>query len=147
MFLKLFIFYRCRNFSPAAGCFLQHQCIPWVFWAGLEWPIPGHEVMRQLLLLSQVPKTAKHTLLVDSFLWVHLLIVRTLPTDTTNWSGVLMEWMEAVTHLASSLLEARTVTSSCMIQQRSWLERVMWSLLRVTSTRDQWELWTSTHFR
>lgn len=44
----------CRNVGPAAGCFLQHQCIPGILRAGFERPISGHEVMRQLLVLSQV---------------------------------------------------------------------------------------------
>lgn len=137
----------CRNFSPAAGCLLQHQCLPGIFWAGLEWTISGHEVMWQLLLPPQVFKSANCTAVVDIFPRAHLFIACTLSTDTTNWSGDLMEWIQAATHLASLLPEVRMATSSYTIQRRSWLERVMWSSLRVTSTRGQWELLTSTHFR
>lgn len=84
---------------------------------------------------------------VDFLPSVPLLITQLPPTDTTNWSGAHMEWMTAVTRLESSSQEARTATSSFMTLLRSWLEGVMWSLLRVTGTRDQWELWTSTPFK
>lgn len=84
---------------------------------------------------------------VDFLPSVPLLITQLPPTDTTNWSGAHKEWMTAVTRLESSSQEARTATSSFMTLLRSWLEGVMWSLLRVTGTRDQWELWTSTPFK
>lgn len=143
--LKVPVHSFCRNISPAAGCLLQHQCLPGVFRARLYWTMSGHEVMWQLLLLSQVLKTADCAHVVDFLPRVQLFITHTLPTDTTNWSGVHMEWIPTVTHLGSLLQEARTAMSSCMILQRSWLERATWSLLRVTSTQGQWELSTSTH--
>lgn len=50
----------CRNISPAAGCLLQHQCLPGVFRTRSGWAISGHEVMWQLLLHSQVLETADY---------------------------------------------------------------------------------------
>lgn len=121
----------CRNISPAAGCLLQHQCLPGVFRAGPDWAVSGHEVMWQLLLCSQVLKAADCHHVVDLFpssaAVHHTFFVLSLPADITNWSGVRMGWTAKVTRRGFLLQEARTATSSCTTPQRSWQERAMWS--------------------
>ena len=58
-----------RDLRTAAGCLLQHQCLPGDLWVGLGRYVSGHEVLWHLLVLSQVGRQAtdiqggNHTLL------------------------------------------------------------------------------------
>lgn len=83
--------------------------------------------MWQLLLHSQVLKAALMLLLIvfPMSAAVHHKLLLSPSTDTTNWSGVRMEWTAELTRPAFSSQEARTATSSCTTPQRSWLERAM----------------------
>lgn len=135
-----------RNISPAAGCLLQHQCLPGAFRAGLSWSHTGHETMWPLLLLAQVDR-AVNCHQSSSFPAAGHDMFSSWHTGTTNWCGVPTEWTPRVTRPASSSQAVRMATSSCTTLQRSLLERVTSSSQRVTGTPGQWELSTSTPSR
>lgn len=59
----------CRNISSAAGCFLQHKCLPGVFWARLYGTMSGNEVLWHLLLFPQVWKNKTLTACILLSFW------------------------------------------------------------------------------